>query len=438
MAEEAKRLTRVKGGRIIDPSINLDERLDVLIDGDHFKSLLQPGEEFPGVETVIDAGGMIVVPGIVDIHVHLREPGQEYKEDILSGTRAAASAGVTSVCCMANTDPVNDNSSVTEFIVRQAKKACFARVFPIGAVTKGLEGEVLAEIGELTDAGCVGFSDDGRPIMNAEVMRRALEYLKRFNGVLISHAEDKNLAGKGVMNEGDVSTELGLPAVPRAAEEVMIARDICLSEMLNARVHFAHVSTAGGVALIRQAKARGLPVTAETAPHYFKLTDEAVRGYDPRTRVNPPLRTEKDVSAIRAGLADGTIDCIASDHAPHASHEKDIEYQLALSGISGVETILGLTLSLVGDGTLSLMDGIAKLTTGPARVLNLEVGTMGRGKPADLTIINPDIEWTVDSTKFLSKGKNTPFNGMRLKGKAHATIIGGKLIKITQGRALAL
>jgi dihydroorotase len=372
---------------------------------------------------------MLVTPGLVDIHVHLREPGQEYKETIETGTRAAASGGFTSVCCMANTDPVNDNASVTDYIIKQASKCSYARVFPIGAVTLGLKGEILAELGELTDAGCVAFSDDGQPIMNSAVMRRALEYLKRFNRVLIVHAEDKNLSSGGVMHEGEVSTELGLPGIPASAEEVMVARDICLAKAFDARVHFAHISTAGSVELIRRAKKEGVPVTAETAPHYFSLSAEAVRGYNTSAKVNPPLRTEEDVVAIKEGLADGTIDCIASDHAPHASHEKNIEFQLALCGISGLETTLGLTLKLVEEGTLSMRDAIAKLTTNPAKVLGLQIGTLSRGMPADLTIIDPEEEWVVEPQKFLSKGKHSPFEGMKLKGKVRATMIGGKLVK---------
>lgn len=427
MSEKAKYI-RIKGGRVVDPSINLDEKLDILIEDGKFKGLLRPEESFPDVEE-IDATGMLVTPGLVDIHVHLREPGQEYKETIETGTRAAASGGFTSVCCMANTDPVNDNASVTDYIIKQASKCSYARVFPIGAVTLGLKGEILAELGELTDAGCVAFSDDGQPIMNSAVMRRALEYLKRFNRVLIVHAEDKNLSSGGVMHEGEVSTQLGLPAIPASAEEVMVARDICLARAFDARVHFAHISTAGSVELIRRAKKEGVPVTAETAPHYFSLSAEAVRGYNTSAKVNPPLRTEEDVAAIKEGLADGTIDCIASDHAPHASHEKNIEFQLALCGISGLETTLGLTLKLVEEGTLSMRDAIAKLTTAPARVLGLQVGALSRGLPADLTIINPDEEWVVEPQKFLSKGKHSPFEGMKLKGKVRATMISGKLVK---------
>lgn len=428
MSEKAKYI-RVKGGRVVDPSINLDEKLDILIENGKFKGLLRPDESFPDVEE-IDVSGMLVTPGLVDIHVHLREPGQEYKETIETGTCAAASGGFTSVCCMANTDPVNDNASVTDYIIKQASKYSYARVFPIGAVTLGLKGEILAELGELTDAGCVAFSDDGQPIMNAGVMRRALEYLKRFNRVLIVHAEDKSLSAGGVMHEGEVSTQLGLMGIPACAEEVMVARDISLAKAFDARVHFAHISTRGSVELIRRAKKEGVPVTAETAPHYFSLSAEAVRGYNTSAKVNPPLRTEDDVLAIKEGLADGTIDCIASDHAPHASHEKNIEFQLALSGISGLETTLGVTLKLVEEGTLSLTDAIAKLTINPARVLGLSVGVLSRGLPADLTIIDPTKEWVVEPQRFISKGKHSPFEGMRLRGKVRATMIGGRLVKI--------
>jgi len=427
-----KVIKRIKGGRVIEPGVNLDAFLDVIIEGDRIKSLVAPGDDFPDVAEVIDATGKLVTPGLIDIHTHLRDPGQEYKESIETGTRAAASGGITTVACMANTDPVNDNAGITRYMIKKACRFGYARVVPIGAVTKGLAGEELSEMAELAEAGCGGFSDDGKPVMNAELMRRAMEYAGGLDKVIIVHAEDSNLSGGGVMNEGKVSTRLGLEGIPAAAEEAMIARDIILSKLTGAPVHFAHVSTAGSVELIRWAKERLLPVTAETCPHYFTLTQQAVRGYDTSAKVNPPLRTEADVEAVREGLADGTIDCIVSDHAPHARHEKEVEFDLALPGISGIETLLGLTMRLVEDGTLSLIEAIRKLTFAPARVLGLDAGTLGRGSPADITLIDPDVTWRVDPAKFESKGKYTPFEGMELKGKACLTIVGGQKIQLEE------
>ncbi len=423
-------LKRIHGGQVIDPGINLDAPLDILIEGERIKALMNPNDDYPGVEEEIDASGKLVVPGLVDIHTHLREPGQEYKETIETGTRAAAAGGMTTVACMANTNPPNDTASVTRYILRKAAEAGLARVAPIGAVTRKLEGKELSEMADLAEAGCVAFSDDGWPIMNAEVMRCALEYAKGLGKPIIVHSEDLNLLRAGVMNEGQVSTELGLAGVPAAAEEVMITRDIILVRLTGAPIHFAHVSTAGAVELIRNAKKMELPVTAETCPHYFTLTDQAVRGYDTRARVNPPLRCENDVRAVKEGLADGTIDCIVSDHAPHARHEKDVEFDLASPGISGIETLLGLTLRLVEDGTLSLIDALAKLTTFPARTLGLEAGSLARGAPADITIIDTEAVWKVEPEKFHSKGKFTPFEGMELRGRAVATIVGGKIVKV--------
>lgn len=417
----------IKNGHIIDPANKVDEKLDVLVSDGKIAKLGKPGSLAVNGSQVIDANGKLVVPGLIDMHVHLREPGFEYKETIATGTAAARAGGFTSVCSMPNTNPVNDCRSVTEFIISQAAKEAAARVFPIGAITKGSKGEELAEMGELHRAGCVAISDDGRPVMNAAIMRRAMEYSKIFDLAVISHCEDASLSAKGVMNEGFVSTELGLRGIPAAAEEVMAARDIALAGLTGCRLHIAHVSTAGSVRLVREAKQRGVKVTAETCPHYFTLTDEAARGYNTMAKMNPPLRTAEDVAAVKQGLKDGTIDVIATDHAPHGMDEKSVEFDYAPFGIVGLETALGLTFKLVQEGTLALSGAIAKLSINPATILTLGKGTLSVGVDADITIIDPDIEWTVDASQFRSKSRNTPFNGWKLKGRAVQTIVGGKI-----------
>jgi dihydroorotase len=366
------------------------------------------------------------VPGLIDMHVHLREPGFEYKETIATGTAAAKAGGFTSVCCMPNTNPVNDSRSVTEFILAQARNA-WARVFPVGAITKGSKGDELSEMAELHAAGCFAVSDDGKPVMNSAIMRRAMEYSKIFDLLVISHCEDSSLSDKGVMNEGVVSTELGLRGIPRAAEDVMTGRDISLAELTGARLHIAHVSTAGSVRLVRDAKSRGVKITAETCPHYFSLTEEAVRGYNTMAKMNPPLRTADDVAAIKQGLKDGVIDVIATDHAPHAMDEKSGEFDYASFGVVGLETAVGLSLKLVLEGTLTLNDVVSKMSSNPAKILKLNKGTLSVGADADITIIDPNIEWTVDSARFKSKSKNTPFNDWKLKGIAVQTIVGGRI-----------
>jgi dihydroorotase len=362
------------------------------------------------------------------MHCHLREPGFEYKETIESGSMAGAAGGYTSLACMANTLPVNDNRAVTEYILQQAREKAWTNIFPIGAVTKELKGESLAEIGELKNAGVVALSDDGRPLMNAGLFRRALEYAQGFGLTIISHCEDLNLVGQGVMNEGFVSTALGLRGIPNAAEEVMVLRDIALAELTGACLHVAHVSTAGSVRAIREAKARGVKVTAETAPHYFTLNDEAVQGFDPNTKMNPPLRTAKDVAAVIAGLKDGTLDVIATDHAPQTAIEKDMEFDYAANGIIGLETALPLTLRLVHEGSLTLMTAIEKLTLQPARILRLDKGRLRVGVDADLTLIDLAREQTVDVTQFKSKSRNSPFQGWRLKGLPILTLVGGRIV----------
>jgi dihydroorotase len=416
----------IKNGRIIDPANKVDEKLDLLVFQGKIVRLGKPGSIPPDGSEVIDASGKLVVPGLIDMHVHLREPGFEYKETIATGAAAAKAGGFTSVCCMPNTNPVNDNRSITEFILSQARDAG-ARVYPIGAITKGSKGEELAEMGELHSAGCFAVSDDGKPVMNAAIMRRALEYSKIFDMLVISHCEDSALAAKGVMNEGIVSTELGLRGIPRAAEDVMTARDISLAEFTGGRLHIAHVSTSGSVGMIRAAKARGVKVTAETCPHYFSLTDEAVRGYNTMAKMNPPLRTADDIAAIKQGLKDGTIDVIATDHAPHAADEKAGEFDYAPFGIVGLETALGLTLKLVDEGILPLTEAIRKLSVNPSAILKIEKGTLSAGSVADLTIIDLNLEWTVKASEFKSKSKNTPFDGWKLKGRAVQTIVGGRL-----------
>jgi len=416
----------IKNGHIIDPANKVDEMLDILVSDGKIAKLGKPGSLSADNAQVIDAAGRLVVPGLIDMHVHLREPGFEYKETIATGTAAAKAGGFTSICCMPNTNPVNDNRSITEFILSQARDAA-ARVYPIGAITKGSKGEELAEMGELHAAGCFAVSDDGKPVMNASMMRRALEYSKIFDMLIISHCEDSSLSGTGVMNEGVVSTALGLRGIPRAAEDVMTARDISLAELTGGRLHIAHVSTAGSVRMIRDAKARGVKVTAETCPHYFTLTDEAVRGYNTMAKMNPPLRTADDVAAIKQGLKDGTIDAIVTDHAPHGMDEKSGEFDYAPFGIVGLETSLGLTLKLVNDGILTLSDLVTRMSTAPARILKSNGGTLSAAAVADITIIDPNLEWTVDASQFKSKSKNTPFNGWKLKGKAVQTMVGGRL-----------
>jgi len=361
------------------------------------------------------------------MHTHLREPGFEYKETIHSGCDAAVAGGFTSIACMPNTSPVNDNRSITEFIKRKAAEAGLAHVYPIASISRKSEGAVLAEFQDLKDAGAIGFSDDGKPVMNSALMRRALEYAGSLGLPVISHCEDACLSAEGAMNEGFVSTELGLAGIPSVAEDVMVARDILLAEYTRTAVHIAHVSSAGAVLLIRQAKQRGVSVTAETAPHYFSLTEEAVRGFGTNTKVNPPLRSPEDVAALKEGLKDGTIDVIASDHAPHAITDKDVEFEYASCGIVGLETSLALSLRLVEEGDLSPGDLIEKMSTKPARILRIAGGTLREGSQADVTVIDTEKPWIVDASVFRSKGRNSPFQGWTLRGKAVLTIVGGAI-----------
>jgi len=419
----------ISGGLTIDPAQGLAEPRDLLIEADRIAALEPPGTISPEGHEVIEAQGLLVAPGLIDMHVHLREPGEEYKETIATGTAAAARGGFTAVACMPNTIPVNDSASVTSFILDQARAKGSARVYPVGAISQGSRGENLSEYGELKASGCVAVSDDGWPVTNSLLMRRALEYAKTFDLLVISHAEDLALRGEGVMHEGKVSVRLGLQGIPAAAEEIMVYRDIRLARLTGARLHIAHVSTAGAVAIIREAKVSEIGITAETAPHYFTLTDEAVVGFDTNAKVNPPLRSEWDRVAIMEGLADGTIDAIACDHAPHSVLEKDVEFAEAAFGLIGLETSLGLSLKLVHEGVLSLSQLIAKMSTRPARILGLEGGTLAVGSPADVTIIDPTREWTVDASTFTSKSRNCPFHGWTLKGRAVKTICAGKVVR---------
>ncbi|MDO9527529.1 MAG: dihydroorotase [Syntrophales bacterium] len=420
----------LKGGRVVDPSQNIDEEIDLLIKEG---KIAQIGKDIDK-NTIADSApqtlnleGKIVVPGLIDMHTHLREPGFEYKETIQTGCQAAVAGGFTSIACMPNTNPINDNRSVTELIHRQAKRYNLANVYPIAAISRGSEGITLTEFGDLKDAGAVAFSDDGKPVMNSALMRRALEYAFSLDIPIISHCEDTTLSAGGLMNEGFVSTELGLQGIPNIAEDIMVARDIAIADYTNTPVHIAHVSTAGSVRLIRAAKERGIKVTAETAPHYFSLTDETLNKYDTCAKVYPPLRSADDVTAIKEGLSDGTIDAIASDHAPHSSIEKEVEFEYASSGMIGLETSLSLSLKLVAEGILTLNQLILKMSTNPAGILRIPKGTLKIGSDADITVIDTEREWTVDINTFRSKSKNSPFNGWKLKGMAVLTIMGGEI-----------
>ncbi len=427
----------IRGGRVIDPSTKFDGVADLLIDAGKIAAIgprvlevarQRQGSPFHPPLQVIDAHGLVVVPGLIDIHTHLREPGYEYKESIETGSAAAVAGGFTSIACMANTNPVNDDAAVTEYILDKARAVGLVHIFPIGAVSVGLAGERLAEIGELKQAGVVGLSDDGRPVMNSQLMRLALEYAGMFALPVISHCEDIHLAAHGVMHEGRVATELGLRGIPAQAEDIMVARDLALAELTGGRLHIAHVSTAGAVRLVRDAKARGLRVTAEVTPHHLILTDEAVRGYDSNTKMYPPLRTAADVEALRQALKDGTIDAIATDHAPHDLADKEVEFDQAPVGIIGLETALPLTLRVVDAGVLSLTDAIEKLSWGPAQVLGLAKGTLHTGADADVTLIDAQTEYVVDRREFRSKSRNSPFHGWTLKGRAVMTICAGKIV----------
>ncbi len=418
----------VKNGRVIDPSQSFDMVSDIYIHEDRVEKISKHIDPPRNSDTVIDASGQVVAPGFVDIHVHLREPGYEHKETIKTGCFAAAAGGFTSIVCMPNTNPINDNASVTEYILLKARTEGIVNVFPIGAITRGEKGKELADIGEMCEAGCVGISDDGMPVKDSGLMRKAMEYVKPFGIPVITHAEDTELSAGGVMNEGFVSTELGLRGIPNASEEVMVGRDIILCELTGTPLHICHVSTEGSVRLVREAKKRGAKVTAEATPHHFILTDREVYGYNTNAKMNPPLRTRQDVDAVLEGIADGTIDVIATDHAPHSQDEKNVEFDLAPFGIVGLETALSLSLELVEKGIITLDEMIKKLTVVPSQIVGIERGTLVPGSIADLVVFDAGMSRTVTPGEFFSKGKNTPFSGWELKGVVSSTIVSGEVV----------
>ncbi|MBA3011774.1 MAG: dihydroorotase [Proteobacteria bacterium] len=420
----------IKGARVLDPG-NIDEKKDLLIQDKVIAAILDPSDTLSGKDLaqvqVVDATGMIVVPGLIDMHVHLREPGHEYKETIESGLKAAAKGGFTAVCSMPNTRPVNDNSQVTSFIISQGKKARAAKVYPAGAISQGSSGVSLAEIFDMQQSGIRAVTDDGLPVDNSQLMRRSLEYCKGLDIPVFVHAEDKSLADGGSMNEGPFATFWGLKGIPNAAESIMVVRDIALCELTGAAVHFCHMSTIESIEAIRQAKKRGVNVTCETAPHYFTLNDGAVIDYDTNFKINPPLRSEQDRCAIIEGLVDGTIDVIASDHAPHSVDEKDLEFDRAAFGIVGLETSLALSLKLVQDKFLSLSDLVEKMSKAPARMLKIDNG-IKPGNPADLTVIDLESCYEIDPAAFVSKSRNTPFAGRKVTGEAFLTMVDGRIV----------
>jgi len=418
----------IRGGRVIDPSRNSDGPADVLIRDGKIDAV---GRNIPVEQTttVIDAAGKIVAPGLIDLHVHLREPGFEHAETIASGAAAAAAGGFTAVCAMPNTDPVTDSLATVGFVVRQAIRAGQARVYPIGAVSLGQKGEQLTEFGELVQAGAVAVSDDGKPVRSSHLMRTALEYAKSFGIPVADHCEDPSLAQGGAMHEGLVSARLGLKGIPAAAEEIMVARNIILAELTGGHVHLCHMSTRGSVELIRWAKSKGLRVTAEATPHHFTLTQDRCEGYDTNAKMNPPLREAADRDAIRAGLKDGSIDCIASDHAPHHYDAKEREFDEAPNGIVGLETALGLGIrELVASGMLSLPELLARMSTVPARIFRLPGGTLAVGAPADVVVFDAEQRWQVRREELLSKSGNSPFLGETLQGRVESTIVGGRVV----------
>jgi dihydroorotase len=423
--------TLIKNGQVIDPANQLDGSFDILINNGKIEAI-EPQGKISGSKLkdvpVIDAKNCVVAPGFCDMHVHFREPGHEYKETIETGSASAAAGGFSTVAVMPNTSPVNDNRSITELIFSQAKKTNLVNVLPIGAITKGLKGESLSDMGELKEAGCIGYSDDGRPVMDSELMRRAFEYSRMFGLPCIQHSEILDLTQGGCMNEGIISTELGLKGMPVEAEDIMVFRDICLLRKTGGRLHVAHISSGGAVELVRQAKAKGLPVTCEVAPHHFTLTEEACRNYDTNAKMSPPLRTHEDLELIKEGLRDGTIDIIATDHAPHDLADKQMEFSKACFGIVGLETALPLTLKMVDEKVITLQKAVDLLTQQPCRLFNLNKGNLGVGKDADIVIFNPKTQYTIEPEKFKSRSKNSPYKGWKVRGKVLHTLVAGKTV----------
>ncbi len=419
----------IEGGRVIDPASGTDGVRGVVLRDGRIAEVAERVER-PRDARAIDARGKWVVPGLIDLHVHLREPGQEYKETVETGARAAVAGGFTALCAMPNTAPVNDNASVSELVVARGAAAGLARVYPVGCISKGQKGEDLAEYGELRNAGCVALSDDGKPVMSSALMRRALEYARAFDLPVTVHEEDLGLVGKGVMNEGAAATRLGLQGIPTASEEVMVLRDIALAELTGGRLHIAHVSAAGSVRAVRDAKRRGLRVSAEATPHHLTLTDEDVARsrYDTSFKMNPPLRSRADVRALREGLADGTIDCIATDHAPHSAVEKDLEFEAAANGIVGLETAFAVCLALAREGAVSEKRLIEAFTAAAARAFGLPGGTLARNAPADVAVLDPGLEWRCEPERFKSKSRNSPWKGALLVGRCTHTLVGGRLV----------
>jgi dihydroorotase len=425
----------IEGGRVIDPASGVDGVRTVVVRDGRIAEVAEQVER-PRDALAVDARGRWVTPGFVDLHVHLREPGQEYKETIATGARAAVAGGYTTICAMPNTTPVNDTASVCELVLARAAAAGLARVHPVGCISRGQAGEELAEYGELRAAGCVAVSDDGRPVASSALMRRSLEYARAFDLPVAVHEEDPALAGKGVMHEGPASTRLGLRGIPAAAEEVMVARDLALVELTGGRLHVQHVSTRGAVRAVRDAKRRGLRVTAEVTPHHLALTDEdlAASGYSTNYKMSPPLRSAEDVQAVREALADGTLDAIATDHAPHSDVEKDLEFDAALNGIVGLETAFPVCLELVRKGVLPERRLIEAMTVGPARAFGLAAGTLAAGAPGDVAVLDPAAEWVVDPARLRSRSGNTPWKGKRLAGRCVCTVVGGRIVH-EEGRA---
>lgn len=416
-------VTILQGGRVIDPRNGRDAQADLWFEDG---VIIIPRDVVPPEAILFDVTGKWVVPGLIDMHVHLRDPGQEYKENIVSGARAAAAGGFTAVACMPNTDPVNDNGSVTRYIMEKSAGAS-VRVYPVGALSVGLGGEKIAEYAEMKRAGAVALTDDGNPVANSQLMRRAMEYANSHDLLVISHSEEQSLSKNGCMNEGVVATRMGLKGIPAAAESIMVQREIALAELTGARLHIAHVSCIGSLSVIRAAKNRGVAVTAETAPHYFVLTEEAVAGYNTNAKMNPPLRTKLDRLAIIESLADGTLDAIATDHAPHSIVEKEVEFNHAANGIAGLETSLPLSLALVHDGHIDATRLVELMSSAPADILTVAGGNLAVGNIADVTVIDPDVEYIFEVQKTLSRSKNSPFDGRAMKGKAILTFVGGVL-----------